>query len=122
MVIRKYDKQGLPLIHTISLLEIEADLSYKFGIYCSYKAPKLEGLLWASYLNCTLLKAKRVAYLLADHFDFAPLWAKYRSGPVTPIRMYWQMQTDRILDQIDQLQKSAIISLEATEEPSGLSK
>ena len=120
LLITKIDKQGLYLIHKISLVRIDAELPYNYGIYCTYKAPKLSGLLWVHYLNCKLLYAKRFSYLMADHLDFAPLWAKYRSRTIEPIATYWQIQAEGIESRLNQLQDSAIIKREPTEDPSGL--
>lgn len=122
LVIRKIDRQGIYLEHKISLHRIEADLRYRYGIYCTYKTQKLSGLLWAQYLDCGYRRAQRIAYLLADHLDFAPLWTKYRSTTIEPISMYWQIQTEKIEFRLDQLQSSDIISRDPTDEPSGLDR
>jgi hypothetical protein len=67
--------------------------------------------------------AVRLLYLMADHLDVAPLWAKYRHDKIAqPISRYWATVGDSKIDLLFQLQKSAIIRREPTDDPSGRTK
>jgi hypothetical protein len=122
LVVKKLDRQGLPLVHKVTLVRLQ-DLSFSHGIFCNYKAQRDKGLLWAHYFRGSDLFAKRLTYLMADHLDFAPLWARYRNHrQAEPIASYWDHEAERIKAHIHQLQESAIISRDPTDEPSGLER
>lgn len=121
-MIQKIDKQGLPLTHTVTLTKYD-DTDYNHAIYCYYKTNKTKGLLWVAYLKTTEFRAKQTAYLLADHLEFAPLWAKYRpTRKPEQISTYWESIIQAMEELLNQLQDSAIIKREPTDDPSGLTK
>jgi hypothetical protein len=119
--VKKIDRQGLDLTHLVYLVNIEPGTDHTYGVFCTYKTPKLAGLLWLSYLGSGLglLYAKSFTYMMSDHLDLAPLWAKYRSRTAEPIATYWQTQAEKTKRKLDQLQESDIIRRDPTEDPSG---